>query len=73
MTPTWHIVGGASFAPLGLAPGGENLRRGSIARYPRYNARGRRFHPARSAAAAARALRSQDDACTGARNRDLFA
>jgi hypothetical protein len=30
-------VGGASFAPVGLAPGGENLRR-LLARYPRYNA-----------------------------------
>ena len=30
-------VGGQSFAPLGLAPGGENLRR-LVARYPRYNA-----------------------------------
>jgi GT2 family glycosyltransferase len=30
-------VGGQSFAPLGLAPGGENLGR-LVARYPRYNA-----------------------------------
>jgi GT2 family glycosyltransferase len=30
-------VGGQSFAPLGLAPGGENLDR-LVARYPRYNA-----------------------------------
>jgi len=29
-------VGGQSFAPLGLAPGGENLNR-LVARYPRYN------------------------------------
>ena len=30
-------VGGASFGPLGLAPGGDNLAR-LVARYPRYNA-----------------------------------
>jgi GT2 family glycosyltransferase len=29
--------GGASFGPLGQAPGGENLAR-LVARYPRYNA-----------------------------------